>query len=439
MPHRTADDAANTVTVARRPTRLLVATRHNPFPENDGAGAYLFDLLSYLTEHDFEIEVAWLHADGALTHRGHWRTPDPFAKVARLQIIGGRSIGQRLIFPQALWLPFKARRLHEIKTVLSALGFRFLFREGKTTPPAQEQSNDGALTARHWSALPTPEESAFFQKRLRAFRPDAVLLNYCWLAPLLDGLDALPTAILTNDVVSQRLERTPGLAVDPATPEGEAGLLGRVRHILAISEDDAAYFRTRLPAHSVINTPKAAEPRTITSPVLPHRVLFVGGINDFNREGIHWFLTEVWPLVRAQNPQATLHVCGGVGSTIENVPANVVIRGRVPDLAREYAEATAVIVPLLHGTGVKIKLVEAASFGKPIITTPVGLQGLGFLRTAVVEAAQAVGFADGVLTVLSSNALQQKLSQAVLQQVAAHLSRESAYGPVRQALAVSSP
>jgi len=132
--------------LARRPTRLLVATRHNPFPENDGAGAYLFDLLSYLAAHDFEIEVAWLHAEGALTHRGHWRSPDHFAKVARLQIISGRSLGRRIIFPQALWLPFKAKRQHEIKSALRFLGLGFLFRSSQTTPSAQQPSCDGALT-----------------------------------------------------------------------------------------------------------------------------------------------------------------------------------------------------------------------------------------------------------------------------------------------------
>jgi len=398
----------------------------------------LFDLISYLAGHGFEIEVAWLHAEGALTHRGHWRSPDHFARVARLQIISGRSLGRLIIFPQALWLPFKAKRQHDIKSTLRFLGLGFLFRPSQTRPSTQTSSCDGTLTAQRWSALPTPEETAFFKKRLRAFRPDAVLLNYCWLAPLLAGLDNLPSAILTNDVVSQRLERTPGLAPDPATPEGEASLLTCARHILAISEDDAANFRTRLPAHSVINAPKAAEPHIISNPAVPNRVLFVGGLNDFNREGILWFLSEVWPLIRARNPQAVLHICGGIGSTLSNVPVGVVLRGRVPDLAIEYTEASAVIVPLLHGTGVKIKLVEAASYGKAIITTPVGLQGLGFLRTAVVEAAQATHFADGVLSVLSDLALQQKLSQTVLQQVAAHLSPDSAYGPVRQALSVSS-
>jgi glycosyltransferase involved in cell wall biosynthesis len=286
--------------------------------------------------------------------------------------------------------------------------------------------------------LPSTAETAFFKKHLRAFRPDAILVNYCWLSPLLTGLAELPTAILTNDVVSQRLACTPGLVPDPATPEGEANLLAHARHILAISEDDAAVFRHRLPQHSVIITPKAAEPQVCTNEPAPDRVLFVGGINHFNREGIQWFLAEVWPLVMAKNPRAQLHVCGGISGVVSNAPAGVVRRGRVPNLAVEYAEASAVIVPLLHGTGVKIKLVEAASYGKAIVTTPVGLQGLGFLRSAVVEAALPADFADGVVALLVDPLLRQKLSQNILSQVTKHLSREGSYGPVCHALSRSS-
>ena len=427
--------------MARRLTRLLVVTRHNPFPENDGAGAYLFDIVEYVAKHDFTVEVAWLHADGAIKSKGRWRIPEKFRRTAQLQIIGGKTIGRTIYFAGEYWYGRKARILNTIKVTLKKLGLSYLLasREARknSASSTSQLHNQGILTKANWSAPPSPAETAFFKKRLHAFRPDAVLLNYCWLAPLLDGLADLPTAILTNDVVSQRLERTPGLAIDPATPEGEASLLARARHTLAISQDDAEIFRAMLPSQSIINTPKAAAPRSLLGAPVPQRVLFVGGINDFNLEGILWFLVNAWPLVHAKNNQAVLHICGGIGSALPEVPAGVVVRGRVLDLAVEYTEASAVIVPLLHGTGVKIKLVEAASYGKAIITTPVGLQGLGFLRPAVVEAEQSTLFAEGVLRVLCNPDLQKSLGQTVLHMVTTHLSADSAYGPALQALSGS--
>ncbi|ATC63281.1 hypothetical protein CMV30_04540 [Nibricoccus aquaticus] len=427
--------------MARRPTRLLVATRHNPFPENDGAGAYLFDLIEYLSTRGFVTEVAWLHADGAVKNNSPWRIPAHFQRAARLHIIGGLTLAGKIWFPAEHGHGAKARALNTIKVSLKSIGLGFLFsaREARKKQPASSSTPtpapaSGSLTKASWSALPSPAEHAFFEKRVRAFRPDAILVNYCWLAPLLAGHDALPTAILSCDVVSQRLDRTPGLDPDPATPEGEARLLAAARHILAISEDDAAIFRTFLPSRPIIITPKAAEPRPLPGPTVPDRVLFVGGINDFNREGILWFLREAWPLIREKNPRALLHICGGIGSIVNDVPPGVVIRGRVPDLTAEYAEASAVIVPLLNGSGVKIKLVEAASYGKAVVTTPIGLQGLGFFRPAVIEASSATAFADGVSRILADASTQRTLGENLLQQVIQHLSRDIAYGPVLRAL-----
>jgi glycosyltransferase involved in cell wall biosynthesis len=286
--------------------------------------------------------------------------------------------------------------------------------------------------------LPNHEESAFFQQRLRAFRPDAVLVNFCWLAPLLDNLPGHITKIIeTNDVVSQRIPPTPGLALDPATPEGEAALLSRAHHILAISEDDAASFRARLPNQSIVLMPKAATPRPLGPATDPTRILFVGGINSFNREGLQWFLTEVWPLIYHAQPDARLHICGGICTTLFTVPNGVVLCGRVPDLTVEYAAAAAVIVPLLQGSGIKIKLVEAASYGKAIVTTPIGLQGLSFLRESVLEATQAAPFADALLRLLADPALQNRLGTATLAAVTRHLSPDNAYGPVCAMLAAT--
>jgi glycosyltransferase involved in cell wall biosynthesis len=288
--------------------------------------------------------------------------------------------------------------------------------------------------------LPNNEESAFFQQRLRAFHPDTVLVNFCWLAPLLENLPGHITKVIeTNDVVSQRIPPTPGLPIDPATPAGEAALLSCAQHILAISEDDAASFRARLPNQSIILMPKAAIPRPLGPPTDPVRILFVGGANAFNHEGLQWFLNEVWPGVCQSRPDARLHICGGICVMLSSVPEGVILRGRVADLTHEYAAAAVVIVPLLQGSGVKIKLVEAASYGKAIVTTPVGLQGLGFLSASVIEATQPNDFGAGVLRLLNEQELQEKLSQTILQQVEKHLSHEGAYGPARQVLTGSHP
>ncbi len=413
--------------------KLLVATRHSPLPENDGSGAYLFDLLSYLRSQGVDIEIAWLAVDEHHSRLDWWRVPDRMSRVAHLSIIGCLAIGPWRYFH---WGRLKAR-----------LGSWLRGRPASSSPlPTAASSatagsalpSTGNIYQPSWSDLPTPLERRFFQKRLARFKPDAVLVNYCWLAPLLKDVPAaLPTAVLTCDVISQRIPPNPALDPDAGTPEGEAALLKIARHAIAISAEDAASFRSRLPAHSIVLAPKAADIRPLPAEAIqPDRVLFVGGMNGFNREGLAWFLEHAWPLIRQTRPATTLHICGAIGSTVAQPPPGVVIRGRVPDLTAEYAAAAVVIVPLLQGSGVKIKLVEAASFGKAIVTTPIGLQGLDFLRAGVRETTTAPDFATAVLELLASETTRLELSRATLAAAKQHLSPESCYRPTLESLSL---
>lgn len=426
--------------------KLLVVTRHSPLPENDGAGAYLFDLLSYLASRGARIEVAWVHAEGAFVRRGWWRVPSRLSRVFDLRIIGSLAVGPYRFF---WWGPYKARVFSAIKTILIQLR---LWRGGPSfhatgivaSPPLRRPPapKPAAPAAPEWSALPTDAEAKFYRQERRRFRPDAVLANYCWMTPLLAGDRDVTRLVLTHDVASHRLN-LPSFAprtvdeneLSPATPEGEKRLLDQAEVILAISEEDAATFRAFLPGKTVLVATKSAPVRPLAGSPVGGRCLFVGAANTPNREGLQWFLEKVWPLVHAARPEASLHLCGAICETLPaQLPDGVVARGRVPDLSTEYAQAELVVVPLLQGTGVKIKLVEACSYGKPCVTTPVGLQGLAFLRDAVIESVVPEEFAQGMLRVLSDPALRAELSARTRQRVAENLSPEHCYNAVWEAL-----
>ncbi|PTY05451.1 hypothetical protein DB347_13805 [Opitutaceae bacterium EW11] len=423
--------------------RLLVVTRHSPLPENDGAGAYLFDLLSYLAANGITIEVAWVHAEGAFVRRGWWRVPRRIARVYRLKIIGSLAVGPFRFF---WWGSYKARVLSSVKALLIHTG---LWRgvdhtaSGAVagTTPRTVYKITQPEPGPEWSALPTAAEARYFREERDHFKPDALLANYCWMTPLLEGESGLNKLVLTHDVASHRLNLTPHSAakvdheLSPATAEGERALLDRADTILAISEDDAAAFRAMLPNKPVVVAPKAAAMLSAKGPAVRGRCLFVGGINGPNRQGIEWFLERVWPIVHASRPDATLHICGGICELLPSAPiSGVSFRGRVPDLNSEYRDAEVVVVPLLQGTGVKIKLVEACSHGKACVTTPVGLQGLAFLRDAVLETIVPEEFAQSVLRILDDPSLRHELSARTQARVSENLSPEKCFGAVLESL-----
>jgi glycosyltransferase involved in cell wall biosynthesis len=97
-----------------------------------------------------------------------------------------------------------------------------------------------------------------------------------------------------------------------------------------------------------------------------------------NLEGIQWFLDNVWEKIHGLYPDIIFRVAG------RNMPdklkyiqiPNVEIIGEVSDAKLFMQENGVLVVPLLSGSGVRIKIVEAMSIGKAVITTSVGLEGI---------------------------------------------------------------
>jgi len=109
--------------------------------------------------------------------------------------------------------------------------------------------------------------------------------------------------------------------------------------------------------------------------------MFVGGFNHTpNAEGVLWFLKNVFPLVLEQLPEVKFHIIGSkMPDEIKAFESdNVVIHGFVSDeeLNAMYHKVKVNILPLLHGAGVKGKLVESLYYGTPVVSTSIGLEGI---------------------------------------------------------------
>lgn len=109
-------------------------------------------------------------------------------------------------------------------------------------------------------------------------------------------------------------------------------------------------------------------------------IAFIGSLDWMpNQEGIEWFLDNVWPLIIAKNPEVKFHIAG------RNAPPryehkihrkNVVYHGEVDDALHYLTNFTYMIVPLLSGSGMRVKIVEGMATGRVVFTTTVGAEGL---------------------------------------------------------------
>ncbi|RZK12665.1 MAG: glycosyltransferase, partial [Flavobacterium sp.] len=101
-------------------------------------------------------------------------------------------------------------------------------------------------------------------------------------------------------------------------------------------------------------------------------IIYVASDNPHNKRSIKWFFDQVYPLL----PQ-NLRICiiGRITAFVNDYP-NVVKVPFVQDLSEYYTDTKIVICPMLSGTGIKIKVVEAFSYALPVVGTTRALDGL---------------------------------------------------------------
>lgn len=112
----------------------------------------------------------------------------------------------------------------------------------------------------------------------------------------------------------------------------------------------------------------------------PLTMLFVGGFRHGpNRVGAAWFVREVLPLILARRPDAKLLLAGTdppPAHTYADDPEHIRVLGFVEDIREPLARYAVFICPILAGSGVRVKLLEAFAAGIPVVSTTVGAEGL---------------------------------------------------------------
>ena len=163
--------------------------------------------------------------------------------------------------------------------------------------------------------------------------------------------------------------------------EYELNALETVDGIAAITRKDAAYFR-KYCSKPIIDIPYGVYPEEFTpkyeiegKPKYYH----IGSMNWMpNEEGIHWFVDEVLPKTVEKVPNFVYHLAGRNMpewlTTLNNPSVDVI--GEVPDAKEFVANHDVAIVPLLAGSGIRIKIIESMAMGKTVITTRVGAEGI---------------------------------------------------------------
>jgi len=192
----------------------------------------------------------------------------------------------------------------------------------------------------------------------------------------------------------------------------EGDVLRTVKSIIAVSDADASAMRSLYAAKRVHPIPTGVDvdyftpPRAARTQLKRHDLVFVGAMDwRPNIDGLHWFTREVLPLVRRRRPDCSLAIVGRRPTAEVRALAdrdhNISITGTVEDV-RPYLWGSSVsIVPLRIGGGTRLKIYEAMAAKTPVVSTPVGAEGLDVQDSETIALADSpAGFAERCLALL---------------------------------------
>lgn len=283
-------------------------------------------------------------------------------------------------------------------------------REREAHRPFEEMcaSTDYLLRSDHkQKALASTEPHAFREFRSADFawmihrviythQIDVLQLEYAVLGQYAGQFRRIPSILFEHDVYFQAIARRLPFMRSPIEKlqarweylralRYELRMLPKVDRIQVCSRDNAEYLESFLPElrgriddgyRAGIDTSQYAFTTTGRTPLT---ILFLGSFRHLpNQEALHWFVGRVLPLILREEPAARFVVIGSEPPPQHSLhPAESIdLIGFVPDIREPLAQYSVFVCPILSGSGVRVKLLEAFAAGIPVVSTRLGAEGL---------------------------------------------------------------
>ena len=277
--------------------------------------------------------------------------------------------------------------------------------------------------------LDSPEVGRACARLIKQAAPDVVLAYCSGMArfALEPPLATIPMVLDMVDVDSEKWRVLGTTAAIPArwVYAREARLMAAfetrvartARSVLVVNDRERASLLRLAPGanvHVVPNGIAVDEFRRPSSASEETRVVFCGVMNyEPNEEGARWFARAVWPIVRAQRPEARLSLVGSRPTAavrrLAIADPTIEVTGAVPDVQPYLWRSAVSIAPLFLSRGVQNKVLEAVAAGLPSVVTAAVQAGLpAEVAPACVMADDAGDFAAAVVDLLSRSSEERR-------------------------------
>ena len=214
------------------------------------------------------------------------------------------------------------------------------------------------------------------------------------------------------------------------TRDYERRLCAQVDRCLVCSDSDKDYLAAISPAARIYVIPNGVDldffSQTLDGNRITHdapNIIFVGAM-DYGpgRIAMEYFIDRIWPILQESMPATTFTAVGqnppDFLQELAAVDDRIEVTGRVDDV-RPYVHAASVfVVPLLSGSGTRLKILDAMAMTIPIVSTSLGAEGLDVTHNeSILLADDPQSFSDEIARVLSDNVLSDRLVENGLELV----------------------
>jgi glycosyltransferase involved in cell wall biosynthesis len=220
-------------------------------------------------------------------------------------------------------------------------------------------------------------------------------------------------ALAKNEILPGRLR---------AINKSEQSLYKIVDAVFACSDDDKETFvkmnKGELKVETVpngVNIPEKKYNEAVNAEKTQF-LIFCGSLWSVpNAEGLHWFCKKIWPLVLNEFPGLKLLVVG-IGDLPQKYAEayntlSTEFTGGVDDVKPWYNKAAISVVPLLTGSGTRLKILEAMGLGVPVISTTIGAEGIKYMDDKeIIIADKENDFANKIIALLKDKNKRERLS-----------------------------
>ncbi len=267
-----------------------------------------------------------------------------------------------------------------------------------------------------------PKVSQHLREIIETEKYDIILCDFVNAAGVVPFDLGIPVITFTHNVEAMIWKRHWEVAGNPVWKfvfkreyekmrAAELDYLRRSTHVLTVSETDTALFSQNIDPIKITTIPTGVDINYFNisnGEELENYLVFTGSMDWMpNEDGILYFVDNILPLIRRQQPKAKLLVVGRKPGKkilmLAESGQNIEVTGRVEDIRPYIAKSCVYVVPLRVGSGTRLKIFEAMAMGKAIVSTTVGAEGLPVTSGAdIVLADDPSEFANEVCKLLNS-------------------------------------